>query len=87
LASRLFDVTISNRSDTTAWLDTGTRPPTVGAQGQILATRGGVFKQILEPGDTRAWTDSPDGFVPDGTTTTTLTITGAQRTIPVPRLR
>ena len=57
------------------------------AQGQILATRRGVLKQILEPGDTRTWTDHADDFVPEGTVTATFAITGAQRTIPVPRRR
>jgi len=85
LRSSLFDVTISNRSDTTAWLDTEYETTYADAQGQILATRRGVLKQILEPGDTRTWTDHADDFVPEGTVTATFAITGAQRTIPVPR--
>ncbi|HEX5071328.1 MAG TPA: hypothetical protein VFV78_14020 [Vicinamibacterales bacterium] len=85
LGVSIFDVTIANRSEIAAWLDVQYETTYFGAQGQILATRGGVFKQILEPGDTRSWADHPDGFVPDGTTTATIGIMGAQRTIPVPR--
>lgn len=78
----VFDLTIVNRSTITAWLDARYETTYFGAQGQILATRVGALKQILEPGDTRTWTNHTDDFVPDGTVTAKFAITGAEKVIP-----
>jgi hypothetical protein len=81
----VFDVTLTNRSAITAWLDVRFETTYFDSEGNVLRTRHGALKHILEPGDTRAWTDMADDFVPAGTSTATFAITGAERVIPIPK--
>jgi len=79
----IFDVSVTNRSAVTAWLDVRYETRYFGPEGQILASRQGVLKHIFEPGDTREWTAIADDFVPSGASSATLIITGAERAIPI----
>ena len=80
-----FDVSLTNRSAITAWSDVRYETSYAGAQGEVLATRQGVLKHILEPGETRVWTDLADDFAPAGTTSATIAIIGGERAIPARR--
>jgi hypothetical protein len=84
LASR-FSLTIVNRSRVAAWLDTRYTSTFTDASGRVVATHDGVIKQILQPGETRAWPDVADGDRPEGAVAATIVITGAERVIPVRR--
>ncbi len=79
----VFSVTVAHHGRTAAWIDIRYETIYTGADGQVVATRQGVLKQILEPGETRSWDQIADDFVPAGTADATLKITGAEKAIPV----
>jgi hypothetical protein len=78
----VFSVTVTHHGRAAAWIDLRYETVYTGAGGQVIATRQGVLKQILEPGETRTWTEVADDFVPAGSGDATITITGAERAIP-----
>ena len=80
-----FSLTVTNRGHAAAWLDIRYGTAYVAANGQLLAAREGVIKQILQPGQTRTWTDIIDDYVPEGATAATITIVGAEKVIPIRR--
>lgn len=77
-----FALTVTNRSRVAAWLDIRYGTAYTGASGQLLAAREGVIKQILQPGETRAWRDIADDRVPPGATAATIVVTSAEKCIP-----
>jgi len=77
-----WSLAITNRSRAAAWLDIHFESVFAGADGRPIATHEGVIKQILEPGQMRAWADMAGGIVPDGAVSATFRITGAERAIP-----
>jgi len=78
----VWSLAITNRSRAAAWLDIRFESVFAGADGRAIATHEGVIKQILEPGQTRAWPDLAGGIVPDGAVSATFRITGAEKAIP-----
>lgn len=77
-----FSLAVRHRGRDAAWLDLRFATSYLAADGRPLAAREGVIKQILQPGQTRDWTDIADGQVPDGAAAATITVTGAERVIP-----
>ena len=85
--SPTFALTVTNRSRAAAWLDIRYATAYTGGDGRLLAAREGVIKQILQPGETRAWRDIADDRVPPGAVTATIVVTGAEKCIPSAGLR
>lgn len=77
-----FDLSIRNQGEDAAWLDVRLAANYLDASGTQIATRDLVIKQIIQPGQTRRFTDLADDFVPDGAATATLKIISAERVIP-----
>lgn len=80
-----FVVTIRNRSTLAAYLDLRYETEYLGVGNDVVATRHGVIKQILQPGETRTWPDLVDGLVPAGAAGATIALVGAEKCIPLPR--
>jgi hypothetical protein len=78
----VFSVAVANHGRAAAWIDVRYETAYTAGDGQVVATRQGVLKQILEPGDTRTWDQVADDFVPAGATDATIRITGAEKAIP-----
>ena len=78
-----FDVTIANRSTTTAWIDLRIATSYLGDHGRLLAVRNGVIKRMLQPGETRMFEGIVDGGVPLGAVTASVMVVGAEKVIPV----
>jgi hypothetical protein len=78
-----FDVTITNRSATTAWVDLRIASSYLSEHGQLLTVRNGVIKGILQPGQTRTFEDIVDGGLPTGAAKATITVIGAEKVMPV----
>jgi hypothetical protein len=78
-----FDVTIANRSRTTAWVDLRIATTYLGDHGRLLAVRNGVIKRMLQPGETRTFEGIADGGVPVGTTSATVIVIGGEKVLPV----
>jgi hypothetical protein len=57
-------------------------PKYLDSSGATLATREVVVKQILQPGESRTWSDVADGLIPAGTGEGTIEIVGAEKVIP-----
>ncbi len=77
-----FTMTLSNRSHAAAWLDFRFATTYLDAAGVRLDSREIVIKQILQPGESRTWTDVADGWIPPGTAGASLVITAAEKVIP-----
>lgn len=77
-----FDVTVMNRSIGAAWLDLRLTATYKDAAGATVAAREVAIKQILQPGESRHWTDVADGWIPDGATDATIEITSAEKAVP-----
>ncbi len=80
-----FEVAIANQGAAAAYLDIRYSVRYTDAAGAPLTTRDGVIKEILEPGEHRAWPDIVNGMVPAGAASATLSVVGAERCVPVPR--
>lgn len=80
-----FTVTVAHRGRAAAWLDLRFATAYLSRNGELLTAREGVIKQLLQPGQTRTWADIADGTVPEGAVSATLTIVGAEKSIPVLR--
>jgi len=80
-----FSVTIQHRGTRAAWIDLRYLSSYKDASGREIETHQGVIKQIIQPGETRAWTVA-DGNVPAQATTLTVAVTAAERVVPT-RLR
>jgi hypothetical protein len=78
----VFSVSVTHHGRAAAWLDLRYETVYTGPDGQVVATRQGVLKQILEPGETRSWAEVADDFVPAGTRDATMRLTGADKAIP-----
>jgi hypothetical protein len=77
-----FEVTILNRSRHAAWLDIRLATTYTDQAGTVLETREFVIKQILQPGESRTWVDVTDGWIPATASNETMTIVGAEKSIP-----
>jgi len=80
--SRLI-VSVRNRSAAAAWIDLRYVAEYRDAQGQLVAEREGIIKEILQPATGRTWDDLTDGLAPDRAATATVRIVGAEKVIPV----
>ncbi|HXT71097.1 MAG TPA: hypothetical protein VN700_15145 [Vicinamibacterales bacterium] len=80
-----FDLTIRNTSQTTAWLDIRLATTYLDQTGMTVASREVVVKQILEPGESRTWTDIADDRVPEFAVSAALRIVAAERVAPTQR--
>jgi hypothetical protein len=80
-----FVVSVRNRSAAAAYLDLRYATEYLAAGNAVIATRGGVIKQVLQPGETRTWSELTDGFVPTGAAGATIRLIGAEKCIPLPR--
>jgi hypothetical protein len=80
-----FVVRVRNRSAAAAYLDLRYATEYLAAGNAVIATREGVIKQILQPGEARTWSELTDGFVPSGAAGATIHLTGAEKCIPLPR--
>jgi hypothetical protein len=76
-----FTVTVLNRSRV-AWVDIRFATKYLDSSGTPLATREVVVKQILQPGESRSWSDVADGRVPEGVAQGAIAIVGAEKVIP-----
>jgi hypothetical protein len=79
----VLTLTIANRSRAAAWVDIRYGTAYLGDLGQLLAVRNGVIKRIIQPGEERVFADLSDGGVPPGTRSVSVTVTGAERVVPV----
>jgi hypothetical protein len=80
-------VSIRNRSGAAAYLDIRYVAQYTAADGQVVATREGVIKEILQPGERRTWTGLTDGLTPTGAVRATLRIVSAEKCVPAGRYR
>jgi hypothetical protein len=76
-----FTVTVLNRSRV-GWVDIRFAAKYLDSSGATLATREVVVKQILQPGESRTWSDVADGRVPEGAAQGEIAIVGAEKVIP-----
>ena len=74
-----FDITIANRSTSTAYVDLRIASSYLSAEGQLLTVRNGVIKRILQPGETRTFEDVADGGLPPGAAKATVMVIGAEK--------
>jgi hypothetical protein len=77
-----FELTILNRGRAAAWLDIRLTAAYADPAGTALETREVVIKQILQPGESRAWTGIADGLIPIGAESASMAIVGAEKVIP-----
>jgi len=77
-----FELRILNHSRAAAWLDLRIAATYADPAGTALETREVVIKQILQPGESRAWSGIADGLIPQGAASASLAITGAEKAIP-----
>jgi hypothetical protein len=77
-----FELTILNHGRAAAWLDIRLMATYADPAGATLETREVVIKQILQPGESRAWTGIADGLIPQGASAATIVIIGAEKVIP-----
>ncbi len=84
LAGRIsrFTVSIRNASATAAYLDLRYATRYLNREGEAVAGRDGVIKEILQPGEVRTWRDLTDGSVPEDAARVEWTIVGAETVIP-----
>ena len=80
-----FEVTVLNRSRVAAWLDIRLATVYSDTTGATIESREVVVKQILQPGESRTWTDVADGWTPEDARTASVAIIGAEKVIPVRR--
>lgn len=76
-----FRVTVGHVGNAAAWVDIRLATAYFGATGERLAARERVIKHVIQPGETRTWRDVPDGAVPAGARTMTVTVAGAERVV------
>jgi hypothetical protein len=77
-----FELTILNRSRAAAWLDIRLAATYADPAGTVLETREVVIKQILQPGESRAWSGLAEGLIPNGADSASIAIAGAEKVIP-----
>jgi hypothetical protein len=82
-----FSLSIRNAGTAAAYLDIRYTARYRDDAGSMLETRQGVIKEILQPGASRSWDDLTDGLVPNGATSATLSLDGAEKCIPAERPR
>ncbi len=80
-----FSLDLQHRGRHAAWLDVRYATTYMGADGQPIASREGVLKRILQPGQALRDIVIADGLVPDGAVDAVITVTGAERVIPLGR--
>jgi hypothetical protein len=73
-----FDITITNTSAATAYVDIRYLTRYFDADGSLIRSGAGVIKQILGPGKTRRWPRRADGFADRRAVSATLEIAGAE---------
>lgn len=77
-----FTMSLSNRGRAAAWLDFRFATTYTDAAGVKLDSRELVIKQILQPGESRTWTNIADGWIPPGTKDAQVAVIGAEKAIP-----
>ncbi len=82
-----FSVALENRGRDAAYVDIRFTTTYRRADGSVAATRRGVVKEILEPGDRRSWPDLTDGLTPAGAASASLALDSAEKVIPALSLR
>lgn len=78
-----FDITVANRSTTSAFVDLRIASTYLSDHGRLLAVRNGVIKRLIQPGETRTFEGVADGGIPAGSATVSVIVIGAERVLPV----
>jgi hypothetical protein len=82
-----FTVSIRNTSEVAAYLDVRYATRYLNANGDAIAAREGVIKEIVQPGEQRTWHDVTDGTAPEGAVAAEIAVVTAERCIPAPSAR
>ncbi|MGE0706237.1 MAG: hypothetical protein AB7P22_20130, partial [Vicinamibacterales bacterium] len=82
----LFNLSIHNRSRAAAYLDLRYATRYLNADGDQIAAREGVIKEIVQPGEERSWRELTDGTAPEGAASAEITLVTAEKCIPAARI-
>jgi hypothetical protein len=83
----LYTISIQNTSRTAAYLDLRYTTRYLNADGDQIAAREGIIKEILQPGEQRTWHDLTDGTTPDEAVSAEIAVVAAEKVIPATNAR